>query len=183
MHSAKHFRHIGAAALAATLLLVGSATAATAATVDYFLKIDGIEGESQDNKHKNEIDVLSWSWGATQESPTAGARATKVCVSDMNFVKKVDKATPPLFFHAATGKHIPTAILTARKAGGDQQEYLTVELKDILVSSVAGSGAAGDTDPVEQVSLSFASMLIAYRPQKPDGSLGEPVLASVKGGC
>src|SRR5437867_6223278 len=94
---------------------------------DYFLKIDGIEGESFDSKHKGEIDVLSFSWGASQTGTLTaggGGGAGKVQMQDMKFVMKVNKASPRLMLACATGQHMKGAILTARKAGRDQQEYL-----------------------------------------------------------
>ena len=88
--------------------------------VDYFLKIKGIEGESFDAKHKNEIDVLSWSWGETQSGSHAaggGGGAGKVSMQDFSFVMKVNKASPKLLLACANGEHIPEATLVCRKAG------------------------------------------------------------------
>jgi type VI secretion system secreted protein Hcp len=141
------------------------------AAVDFFLKFDGIKGESSDAKHKDEIDIESWSWGETHED--RGGRAGRVAMQDFHFVMKVNKATPALMKACATGQHIPTATLTGRKAGKDQQEYLTVKLTDVLVSSyqTGGSGASAVL-PQDQVSLNFAKIQVEYRPQKPDGTLG-----------
>src|SRR5688572_18436432 len=97
------------------------------AAADYFLKIDGIEGESQDAKHKAEIDLESWSWGETQSGSHAtggGGGAGKVSMQDFHFVMRVNKASPKLLLACASGQHIPSAILTCRKAGGDQQEFV-----------------------------------------------------------
>ena len=96
------------------------------AAVDYFLKIDGIDGESADQKHRKEIDIESWSWGEDRSGPTAaggGGGAGKVPMQDFHFVMKVNKASPKLLLACATGEHIKKAILTCRKAGKDQQEY------------------------------------------------------------
>ena len=103
------------------------------AAVDYFLKFDGIKGESTDAKHKDEIDIKSWSWGETQAGQ--GAAAGKVAMQDFHFVMRVNTATPALMKACATGDHIKTATLTGRKAGKEQQEYLTVKLTDVLVTS------------------------------------------------
>ena len=141
------------------------------AAVDYFLKFEGIKGESTDAKHKDEIDIESWSWGETQAGQGAGAG--KVAMQDFHFVMKVNKATPTLMKACATGQHITTATLTGRKAGKEQQEYLTVKLTDVLVSSYQTGGmGGGDDQPVDQVSLNFSKIEVEYRPQKPDGSLG-----------
>src|SRR5215472_15946713 len=98
------------------------------AVVDYFLKLDGIDGESSDAKHKNEIDVESWSWGQSQSGTsghgTGGGGAGKVNMQDFHFVMKVNQASPKLMLACASGQHIKSGTLTCRKAGGEQQEYL-----------------------------------------------------------
>jgi type VI secretion system secreted protein Hcp len=149
--------------------------------VDYFLKIDGIEGESQDSKHKNEIQLESWSWGANHlgaHTAGGGGGAGKVNMQDFHFVMKVNKASPKLFDACATGTHIKKATLVCRKAGKEQQEFLTVNFADILVSSYQAGGSNGDVIPVDQISLNFADIEFDYKEQKADGSLG----ASVKKG-
>jgi type VI secretion system secreted protein Hcp len=112
--------------------------------VDYFLKIDGIQGESQDDKHKNEIELMSFSWGATNVGTAAsggGSGAGKVHIEDFVVMKQVDKASPKLLEACNTGKHISSAIVYARKQGGTQQEYLKITLSDVLVSGYdTGSG-------------------------------------------
>lgn len=144
--------------------------------VDYFLKIDGIEGESQDAKHRGEIEIESWSFGEVQTGTAArggGMGAGKVQMQDFNFVMKVNKASPKLFLACARGDHIKSAVLTCRKAGKDQQEYLKVTFSDILVSSFQTSGAASaDMLPMDQISLNFAKIEFEYREQKADGTLG-----------
>ena len=168
------------AAVAASFALAGAGDAAAA---DWFLKLDKIQGESTDDKHKGEIEVLSWSWGVSQSAPTTGgARASKPCVTDLAFTKLVDKSTPQLIGNAATGMHIANGILIGRKAGKDQQEYLKIELKDVLVSSFQ-TGGSGANVPTESISLNFASMTVEYHPQNPDGSLGQAVTTTISGGC
>lgn len=151
------------------------------AAVDYFLKLDGIEGESTDDKHKGTIDLESWSWGASQQGASAGqggGGAGKVALSDFSFTKKTSKASPLLFLACATGQHIKKAVLTVRKAGGDQQEYLVVTMSDLLVSSYnTGDAPGGDVAVVDSCSLNYAKIEIEYKPQKPDGSLGSAVKA------
>src|ERR1051325_2158174 len=110
------------------------------ASFDSFLKIDGIEGESQDSKHKGEIELLSYTWGATQSGTFAaggGGGAGKVNMDDFEFTMHVNKASPKLMLACASGQHIPKAVLTVRKAGTDQQEFLNVVFSDILVSYYA----------------------------------------------
>ncbi len=151
------------------------------ALVDYFLKIEGIEGESQDSKHAKEIEIDSWSFGETNSgsfSRGGGGGAGKVNMQDFHFVKRVCKASPKLFQHCADGSHIPSATLTCRKAGKEQQEYYKVSFKDLLVSSyqTSGSGAA-DVVPLEEITLNFTAIKLEYREQKKDGTLGGAVNA------
>lgn len=148
--------------------------------VDYFLKLDGIKGESQDDKHKEEIDIQSFSWGANQSGTAhygGGAGAGKVQLQDLHFTMKMNKASPTLYLKCAKGEHIPKGTLTIRKAGGKQEEYLVIELEDILISSMntAGHDGADSSIPMEQMSLNFAKIKMTYKEQKADGSLGAPV--------
>jgi len=161
------------------------------AMVDYFLKIDGIEGESQDSKHKNEIEIESFSWGEVQTGTAShggGMGAGRIQMQDFNFTMQVNKASPKLFLSCARGDHIKNAILTCRKAGKEQQEYLKVTFSDILVSSFqTGGSAAGDALPLDQISLNFTKVEFEYKEQKPDGTLGGAIKAhydikQVKGG-
>ena len=151
------------------------------ATVDYFLKIDGVEGESTDSKHKGEIDLESWSWGESQtgsHSAGGGGGAGKVHMQDFHFVMRMNKASPKLMLACATGQHIPKAVLTMRKAGKEQQEYAKITLSDLLVSSYqTGGSAKGDIIPLEQISLNYAKIEFEYKEQKPDGTLGGAVKA------
>ncbi len=146
------------------------------AQVDYFLKIDGIDAESMDDKHKGEIELESFSWGETQSGTAGhggGIGSGKVQPQDFHFVKKVDKSSTRLFIACATGEHFKNAVLTARKAGGGQQEYLKVTLEDVLVSAYQFGGSAhSDVVPTDQVGLNFAKLEISYKEQKQDGSLG-----------
>jgi len=151
------------------------------AAVDYFLKLKGIDGESHDSKHKNEIDLESWSWGETQGGGHAsggGGGAGKVVMQDFHFVMKINKASPKLFLACATGEHIGDAVLTCRKAGKEQQEFLIVKFTDLLVSSYQ-TGGSGHSDivPTDQISLYFSKIEFQYKPQKTDGSLDAPVSA------
>lgn len=149
------------------------------ATGDYFLKIDGIDGESTDSKHKNEIDVLEWSWGETQSGKMAaggGGGAGKVAMQDFNFVMNVNKASPKLLQACACGQHIKSAVLICRKAGSDQQEYLKITLSDLIVSSYqTGGSSRSDILPIDKISLNYSKIEFEYKEQKADGTLGGPV--------
>ena len=150
--------------------------------VDFFIKIGDIKGEAQDQAHKDEIDVTSWNWGAHQEGTFAkggGGGAGKVSFTDMTFTHFIDKASPPLFMVCSNGSHIPEALLTCRRAGGDAQvEYLKIKLTDLLVSGVNSGGSSGEEIPLETVTLNFAKVEIEYQQQNKDGSkFGGPVKA------
>ncbi len=142
--------------------------------VDYFLKIDGIDGESQDSKHKDEIHLESWSWGETQSGSSAqdsGLGSGKVNMQDFHFTMKCNKASPKLFIACANGDHIKKAVLTCRKAGKTQQEFLFYTFNDLLISSYQTGGNANDVIPTEQISFNFTKVVMEYKPQKQDGSL------------
>src|ERR1035441_7460568 len=104
------------------------------AAVDYFLKIDGIEGESQDKTHKNEIQIESFSWGESNVGSMGaggGGGSGKVAMQDFHFVMGAKKSTPNLILLGADGSHVKSAILTCRKAGKDQQEFLKYTFTDV----------------------------------------------------
>jgi type VI secretion system secreted protein Hcp len=151
------------------------------AQVDYYLKIDGIEGESADSKHKSEIDLESWSWGETQSGTSAtggGGGAGRVSMQDFHFTMKYNKSSPKLFLACASGQHIGKAVLTCRKAGGEQEEYLKVTMSDLLVSSYqSGGSSGGDLVPTDQISLNFSKVEFEYKEQTAKGTLGGTVKA------
>jgi type VI secretion system secreted protein Hcp len=139
---------------------------------DSFLKIGEIKGESTDDRHRDEIDVLAWSWGMTQTGPSAAGGGTgRANFSDFSFAHHVDKASPNLMRACATGEHIKEATITVRKAGAGQQEFLIITLSDVIVTSVLPSDSAADDGLVEQASLQCAKVDLEYKPQKADGSL------------
>ena len=111
---------------------------------DIFAKLGDIKGESLDSKHKDEVEVLSWSWGVNRSDtigPGGGSSAGKARFNDFNFTHHVDKASPVLLKSCATGEHIKEATITVRKAGKGQQEFLIIKMNDIIITSVAPSGA------------------------------------------
>ena len=151
------------------------------AAVDYYLKIKGIDGEAEDKTHKNEIELESWSFGESNSGSHAGGSgggAGKVAMQDFHFVMKINKASPKLMVACANGQHIKEAVLTCRKAGKEQQEFLKVKFSDLLVSSYQTGGSAnGDVVPLDQIALNFAKIEVEYKPQNPDGSLGGSIPA------
>ena len=148
--------------------------------VDYFLKIDGVPGESADAKHKDEIDVQSWAWGETGPvgHPGSGGGSGKVQIQDLNVTARLSKASPALLLACASGKHLKSAVLTGRKAGKDQIDFLTFSLSDLLVSSYQTGDAEGsEVGPVDSVSLNFAKIAVEYKILKPDGTVGDSIKA------
>ena len=147
--------------------------------VDSFLKIDGIQGDATADGHKNEIELQGWHFGGTNaggfgvSGPGGGAGKTQL--HDMVFTMHADKAAPKLFEAMATGKHIPSAILTVRKAGGSAVDFLKVTLSKVLVSSfhTTGNGLL----PAIEVALNFAKLEMEFKTQNDDGTAGGAVKA------
>jgi type VI secretion system secreted protein Hcp len=140
---------------------------------DIFAKLGDIKGESLDDKHKDEIEVLSWSWGLTNagmRSAAVGGGAGKATFHDLSFTHKIDKASPVLMQACATGVHLKEATITHRKAGKGQQEFLIFKMNDLIVTGVTTSDDSAGNQ-METVSLAFAKIDVEYRPQKADGSL------------
>ena len=160
-------------------LLVPAVAAACAlpvaadAAVDIFLKIDGIPGES--TTHKDQIEVLSWSWGMAQVlQQGTGARVTpRGCISELHLMKLVDKASPKLMGAVVNGTVLKSAKLSLRKSGEVQQEFMTIEMESVYVSSLQDAGSS--EAPVESLGLRFAKATVTYMQQKADGSIGEKI--------
>lgn len=151
---------------------------------DMFLKIDSIKGESLDDKHKDEIEVLSFSWAVHNSGSMGhgtGGGDGKATFQDLSFEHNVDKASAPLLLACATGTHLKEATLTARKSGKGQLEYITIKMKDLMVTAVNPTNHQGGS-LTESVSLSFAIVNLEYKPQKADGTLdaGIPFKYNVK---
>ena len=141
-------------------------------SVDMFLKIKGVDGESVDSVHAKEIDIAAWSWGMSQSGTThvgRGGGAGKVSVQDISFTKYIDKATPNLIKACCNGKHFDEAILTVRKAGEKPLAYVVLTMKDVIISNVSQGGSGGEDRLTETVTLNFAEFSYVYVPQKKDG--------------
>ncbi|MFC5419297.1 MAG: type VI secretion system tube protein Hcp [Stutzerimonas stutzeri] len=143
---------------------------------DFLLEIDGIKGESQDSKHKDTIEIESFSWGVSNSGTHAaghGGGAGKASFQDLHCTSNVSKASPVLMLKCATGEHIKKAVLFVRKQGKEQQEFYKVTLEDLLVSSYqSGDSTGGNPVPTDQFSLNFAKIKYEYKVQNKDGSLG-----------
>jgi type VI secretion system secreted protein Hcp len=152
---------------------------------DAFIKIEGIPGESSDDKHKDWIEVLSFSYGVSQKSSGAastggGASAERADFADFSIVKTLDKSSPKLFEACALGKHLKTVTIELCRAGGDKVKYMEYKLENCIVSSFrpGGSAAGGETLPLEEVAFNFGKIQISYTQQKrEDGSGGGQVAA------
>jgi len=148
---------------------------------DYYLQIEGIEGESTKKHCENHIELLSWSWGETNTgsmSHGTGGGTGRVSMQDFNFTMTVNKATPKLMLACATGEHIKKAVLTCREAGKEQQEFLKITFSDILCSSYQIGGSHGDDNkPVDHVSFNYTKVEWEYKQQDEKGQTGKPVKA------
>lgn len=138
---------------------------------DIFIKIGDIKGESTDAKHKDEVEVLAWSWGVSHAGPVSGggSRAGKAVFADFHFTHHIDKASPRLMRACAVGEHIKEATITARKAGKGQQEYLIIKMNDVIITSVHPS-LSEDATSLENVTIQPAKFDFEYKAQKPDGT-------------
>ncbi|MET3900968.1 type VI secretion system secreted protein Hcp [Devosia sp. UYZn731] len=149
---------------------------------DYFLKIDGIKGESKDDKHPDEIEIDSFSIGVTNAgamSAGGGGGAGKASFSDFHFSKTVDKSSPELMLACANGKHFAKAVVVLRKSGEDKLEYNTVTMSDVVVSSYQSSGHGGNgVLPTDSVSLNYAKIEYAYIEQDNKGKAKGTVTTS-----
>lgn len=152
--------------------------------VSVFLKLGKFKGESLDDKHKDWIDILSWSWGMTQSGTThlgPGAGSGKVNVQDITMVKYVDMATNELLKACAAGNHIPDATIEVCKASGADAPpipYLKIELTEVMITSYQTGGGGDGLDRVtETLGLNFAEYKVTYTSQNPDGTPGPAATA------
>ncbi len=141
--------------------------------VDQFIKIGDVNGEAQDDKHKDSIDVLAWSWGMSQSGTThagSGSGAGKVAIQDLSITKYVDKSSPVLMMACSNGKHYPEALLTVRKAGENPVEYVKIKMKDLIITSISTGGSGGEDRLTENVTLNFGAVECEYQPQGKTGA-------------
>ncbi|GGF11214.1 protein hcp1 [Aliidongia dinghuensis] len=142
--------------------------------VDMFLKLDGIDGEAKDSVHKKEIDILAWSWGISNSGTFhmgGGGGSGKANFQDISVTKYIDSSSNALMLNCSSGEHVATGTLTVRKSGGKEPlEYIKLELKKILVSSISMGGSGGEDRLTENVTLNFAEFSYGYTEQKEDGS-------------
>ena len=142
-----------------------------------FLKIGNIKGESTDSKHKDEIEVLHWSWGVTNAAttgPGGGGAVGKPSFTDLNFTHRYDRAAPLLWRACAVGQHFSEATLAGAKQGKGPQDYLVIKMSDVVVTSASASDSTGG-DAIESVGVKFAKVDVEYNPQKANGSFDASV--------
>lgn len=145
-------------------------------SIDCHLKLDGVQGESTHAKHKDEIQLYNWSWGASNAANISGGGMAvgKGQAQDLHFTKKYDRASPNISKNCISGKHFKDATISMSIAGGSQEDFLVIKLKEVYITShqvTAGSGG----EVTDSVSMAYADIEYAYKPQKPDGSLGGEV--------
>lgn len=145
--------------------------------VDMFLNIEGeIKGESKDSSHKDEIDVLAWSWGMSNSGSFhmgGGGGSGKANFQDLAVTKFVDQASPILMLYCSNGDHFSKATLTVRKAGKKPLEYIIITMENVLITSVATGGSGGEDRLTENVTLNFEKVEVKYTEQKDTGEAGE----------
>lgn len=140
--------------------------------VDFYLKLEGITGEATDSNHKDEIQLLSFSWGGSQVTSvagTGGSGAGKVDLSDLSIMKHMDKASSGIFKALVSGTHIKTGILSAVKAGAGGKPFLKLSLEELFVTSIQTS--ASSEVPTESVSFSYNKVKNEYWVQNDQGVL------------
>jgi type VI secretion system secreted protein Hcp len=143
--------------------------------VDLFLKVDGINGESQKANHQNEIDIVSFDFGAVQQGSFhtggSGGGSGKAEISDIRIQKAVDKSSPLLFKACASGTHIANAIIYSQKAGDGSSPltYYQIKLEDVIVSDIHNAGSAGGDQIMESVTFNCAKVTFDYQAQNAQG--------------
>ena len=166
------------------LVALTLAAAAAAITInanaasDIFAKIGDIKGESPDDKHKDQIEVLSWSWGVT-----GAQRKTPLCPHEFTINKSLDRSTPPLISATAQGTVFPQASVSVRKAGSLEEDYLTITLTNAVITSYDSKMVVTLDKVSEMWTLAYATATISYKLQQPDGSFGAPITATVGPSC
>ncbi len=161
---------------AMTAALVAALPLPASAGLDHFLKIDTIKGESMDSKHKDEIEVLEWSWGVTNTGSAhsgGGGGAGKALFSDFRWEQDLDSSFVPMFLGVAKGTHFKSAVLSVRRDGKDPQDFFKMTLSDVLLNSLQ-TQTSGDSFEV-RASLNYSKIEMSYKPRKADGTYGSEI--------
>ncbi len=141
---------------------------------DAFIKIDGIDGESTDDKHAGWIEMVSFNNGLTQSvsstaSSSGGASAERANFHDFSFTKQLDIASPALALACADGTHIDEITVELCRAGTEKVKFMEYKLKNCIISGVTISGSGEGDLPTETVGIDFGKINWAYTQQKRDG--------------
>jgi type VI secretion system secreted protein Hcp len=148
--------------------------------VDWFLQVAGITGDSTDDEHRNEIEVLAWSWGVVNSVSSAGhvgAGLGKPSFQDLHVVSRIGSASPHLFLACATGQHLASATLTGVRPGPRRLDFLVYRLADVVIGSVQHNSGDEQQAPVDRFGMSYRRVDVSYLPTGPDGRPGTPVEA------
>ena len=152
--------------------LFAGLTPSAAAATDMFLKLGDIKGESTDKDHKDEIDVLAWSWGMSNTvTDVGGGGAGKASIQDFSFTKFVDLSTTDIMLNTLTGERIPEATFVVRKAGSQPLEFLKITFTNVFITSISTGGSGGEDRLLENVSMTFSKVKVEYTKQ---GESGKP---------
>ena len=145
-------------------------------SIDTHIKFDGVDGEATHKDHKGEVEVLAWSWGVSNASAVAGGGSGKGkgTPGEFNFTHNYDKASPVLSKKCAQGAHFPSVIVTARKSGEGQKDFLKVTMKEVMITAVSPAGSQGG-DLMESVGMTYGFVEFAYKPQDDKGGMGGEV--------
>jgi len=141
---------------------------------EIFAKLGDIQGESTDDRHKGEIEILSYTWGLAHPVAAGGAATGRATFQNVSFTHHIDKASPKIMEACALNRRLAEVKITHRRPGGAQPEYLTLKLTNVVVTSVSLSDTVGGG--IENVTLAFAQVDFEYKPQRPDGSLDPAVV-------
>jgi type VI secretion system secreted protein Hcp len=176
---------IASTLLASAFAMLAAVSASNAsATMDMFLKLDGVSGDSVDDKHAAEIDVIAWSWAANGELQGAQrATSRSFCPQQFSLTKFVDRSTPVLLTKAAIGESIRNGKLTVRKAGIKPIEYVVITFTDIRIGSFSTGGSGGEDRLTENITFNFGSATVTYTPQKPDSTADSPISSTIGASC
>ncbi len=151
--------------------------------VDIFLGLsNNIKGESQDDVHKDKVDVLAWDWSMSQSGTThmgAGGGGGKVNVGDLTITKYVDRATSDIVKRVASGEHLENGELIVRKAGGSGPvEYLHFKFEIAMFTSYRTGGSKDGLDRVQEtITINFRRFELTTRTQEDSGAQGAEQIA------
>lgn len=164
------------------LTLALLAAPALAALPTYYLKIDGLNGDSAVRGHERAIELASFSWAVTNSykgGGGGGGGAGKASFSDLAWSQSIDSSVVGLFTRVASGQHIASATLDVTTDGGEQKTFFKMLFEDVQLTSlnIIGNGFSNPL-PTAQASLAATKITMTYWKQRPDGGLDMPITGS-----